>query len=67
MTNTIAFQSQQTYVNAVDKAYMQVITGAFDYNTAINATVQQLADEGITLKDKLGRKVQLEVAASGIV
>lgn len=62
MTNTIAFQSQQTYVNAVDKAYMQVITGAFDYNTAINATVQQLADEGITLKDKLGRKVQLEVA-----
>lgn len=62
MTNTIAFQSQQAYVNAVDEAYMKTITGAFDYNTAINTAVQRLADQGITLKDKLGRNVQLETA-----
>lgn len=62
MTNTIAFQSQQAYVNAVDEAYMKTVTGAFDYNTAINTAVQRLADQGITLKDKLGRNVQLEVA-----
>ena len=62
MTNTIAFQSQQSYVNAVDEAYMKTVTGAFDYNTAINTAVQRLADQGITLKDKLGRNVQLEVA-----
>lgn len=62
LTNTIAFQSKQTYVEAVDKAYMQVVSGAFDYATAINNTVQNLANEGVTLRDKLGRKVQLEVA-----
>lgn len=62
MTNTIAFQSQQAYVNTVDEAYMKTVTGAFDYTSAINAAVQQLADKGITLKDKLGRNVQLEVA-----
>ena len=62
MTNTIAFQSQQAYVNAVDEAYMKTVTGAFDYNKAINTAVQRLADHGITLKDKLGRNVQLEVA-----
>ncbi len=62
MTNTIAFQSQQAYVNAVDEAYMKAVTGAFDYNTAINTAIQRLADQGITLKDKRGRNVQLEVA-----
>ncbi|MBR3133385.1 MAG: phage minor capsid protein [Clostridia bacterium] len=61
-TNTIAFQSKQTYVNAIDEAYMKVVTGAFDYNTAINQAVHDLAKRGITLKDKLGRNVQLEVA-----
>lgn len=61
-TNTIAFQSQQAYVNTVDSAYMKVVSGAFDYATAIHTACQELADKGITLKDKLGRNVQLEVA-----
>lgn len=62
LTNTIAFQSKEMYVNTVDEAYKKVVTGAFDYNTAINQAVQKLADKGITLKDKAGRNVQLEVA-----
>ena len=61
-TNTIAFQSKQAYVNAIDEAYMQVASGAFDYSTAISQAVQKLADKGITLKDKAGRNVQLETA-----
>ena len=61
-TSTIAFQSKQTYVDAVDSAYMKVASGAFDYATAINTACQELANKGITLKDKLGRNVQLEVA-----
>lgn len=61
-TNTIAFQSQQTYVDAIDRTYMQVVSGAFDYATAIKTTIQELANKGVTLRDKLGRNVQLEVA-----
>lgn len=61
-TNTIAFQSKQAYVDTVDNAYMKVASGAFDYATAIHTACQELANKGITLKDKLGRNVQLEVA-----
>ena len=61
-TNTIAFSSKQMYVDAVDQAYFQVASGAFSYDTAISMACQKLADKGITLKDKKGRNVQLEVA-----
>lgn len=62
LTNTIAFRTQQAYVEAIDEAYMQTVTGAYNYTNAIQNTVQKLADMGITLKDKAGRNVQLEVA-----
>lgn len=62
LTNTIAFQSKQAYVETVDSAYMKVASGAFDYQSATSAACQELANKGITLKDKLGRNVQLEVA-----
>lgn len=61
-TNTIAFQSKQAYVDTVDNAYMKVVSGAFDYQSAIDTACRELAGKGITLKDKLGRNVQLEVA-----
>lgn len=61
-TKSIAFSSQQTYINAVDKAYMKVATGAFDYNTAIKEAYNEVAEQGITLKDSAGRNVQLDVA-----
>lgn len=61
-TNTIAFSSKQAYVQAVDEAYYKVASGAFNYATAISQASQKLADKGITLKDKAGRNVQLEVA-----
>ena len=62
LTNTIAFRTQQAYVEAIDEAYMQTATGAYSYTNAIQNTVQKLADMGITLKDRAGRNVQLEVA-----
>lgn len=61
-TNTIAFQSKQAYVEAIDSAYIKVVTGAYDYQSAIDDAVRELAKKGITLKDKLGRNVQLETA-----
>lgn len=61
-TNTIAFESKQAYVAAIDSAYLKVMSGAFDYQSAIDMTCRELASKGITLKDRLGRNVQLEVA-----
>ena len=61
-TKTIAFSSQQAYVNAVDNAYFQVVTGGRDYISVIEDTVKELAEKGITLEDGAGRQVQLETA-----
>jgi len=61
-TKTIAFSSKQAYVNAVDKAYFQVVTGGRDYISVIEDTVRELAKQGVTLKDSAGRNVQLETA-----
>lgn len=65
-TKTIAFSSQQAYVNAVDKAYFQVVTGGRDYISVIEDTVRDLAKKGVTLgyKNKKGKtiNVQLETA-----
>ena len=61
-TKSIAFSSKELYVNSVDKAYAKVVTGAFDYNTAIEQAYKEVAEQGITLKDKAGRNVNLDVA-----
>ena len=61
-TKTIAFSSQQAYVNAVDKAYFQVVTGGRDYISVIEDTVRDLAKQGVTLKDSAERNIQLETA-----
>lgn len=62
LTNSIAFRSQQIYIEAVDRAYMQAMSSGISYTTAIDNAVQELAEKGITLKDKAGRNVQLETA-----
>lgn len=61
-TKTIAFSSKELYVKAVDKAYTKVITGAFDYTTAIKEAYNEVAKQGLTLKDSIGRDVKLDVA-----
>lgn len=64
-TKTIAFSSQKLYVEAIDKAYLDVLTGK-NYINAIEDTVRELAGKGITLeytrKDGKSVQVQLEVA-----
>lgn len=60
-TKTIAFSSKQAYVEAIDKAYLDVLAGK-NYIQAIEDTVRDLAGKGITLTDSAGRQVQLEVA-----
>lgn len=61
-TKSIAFNSQQLYISSVDKAYNKVVTGAFDYNTAIKQAYKEVAEQGIVLQDSIGRNVKLDVA-----
>lgn len=61
-TKTIAFSSQQNYVDALDEMYLQVGTGAVDYQTAFRQTTNNLAEKGITLIQKNGVNRSLEAS-----
>ena len=63
LTNTTALQAQIEFIEAADLAYLQISSGAFDYDTAIKNAVIQVADRGIrTVAYPSGRKHQLDVA-----
>lgn len=61
-TRSVAYASQNTYINAVDELYKQVISGAYDYDSAMKKTITELAEKGVTLKTKDRRNERLEVA-----
>lgn len=62
LTRTTALTGQEAYLSATDMAYMKVLTGTFDYNTAIRQAVQKVADTGLTTIAFAGRRDQLDVA-----
>lgn len=63
LTLTTAITSQNVFIRAADLAYMQVATGAFDYNTAIRQAVKNISQNGITVINYAsGRQDQLDVA-----
>lgn len=61
-TKTIAFSSQQNYVDALDEMYLQVGTGAVDYQMAFRKTTNALAEKGVTLPMKNGVNRSLEAS-----
>lgn len=61
-TKTIAFSMQEEYVNAIDEMYLQVGTGAVDYQTAFRKTTNTLAEKGVTLTTKNGVQRSLDAA-----
>ena len=63
LTRTTALESEQAFIDASDLAYMQISTGAFDYDTAIKQAVIDVAEKGVrTVGYPSGRKDQLDVA-----
>ena len=58
-TNTVAFASQQAFVDAMDDLYTKVITGAYDYDSAMKSTINNLSNKGVTLTSN-GRNYKLE-------
>lgn len=49
LINTNALESAQDgFLRIVNQAYLEVVTGVTDYQSAVRKTVRQLADQGIT-------------------
>lgn len=62
LTMTTAMSGQQAFIDAADLAYMQISTGALDYNTAIRRAVKDVASKGLSVIQFSGRRDQLDVA-----
>ncbi|WP_101698508.1 phage minor capsid protein [Clostridium minihomine] len=62
LSMTTAVASQQTYINAVTLAEMQVESGAFDYVTAIRNAVRSAAESGTEVLYPTGHRDKLDVA-----
>jgi hypothetical protein len=61
-TGSIAYASRSTFIDAVDELYKEVVTGSYDYDSAMRRTSTELAEQNIKLKTKDGRKEKIEVA-----
>lgn len=63
LTLTSAIDAQNIFTDAADLAYMQVSSGAFDYNTAIRQAVKDVSDRGLgVIHFGSGRRDQIDVA-----
>lgn len=62
LTGTIAYASNQAYVEAMNDIYAKVATGTSDYESSLKKTINELATSGVTLKTAKGTKEKIEVA-----
>ena len=62
LTLTTANTAQQAYITACNNAYMQVVSGAFDYNTAIRNAVKAAAQNGTWVLYLSGHRDRIDVA-----
>lgn len=62
LTLTTANTAQQAYITACNNAYMQVVSGAFDYNTAIRNAVKSAAQDGTWVLYPSGHRDRIDVA-----
>lgn len=62
LTITTAYTTEQQFVQVANAAYMQVVTGAFDYDTAMKKACNQLAQEGVSgVQYRNGKPVRLNI------
>ena len=63
ITRTTANTATKQFERALDRAWLQISTGAFDYTTAIKRAVTDLAEAGLgAIEYKSGRIDSIEVA-----
>lgn len=63
-TNTTAHTATMAFENALDRAYLQVSSGAFSYSESLRRTIKELADNGIEkIAYPSGHADRMDVAA----
>lgn len=62
LTLTTASEAQQLFITSCNRAYMQVSSGAFDYNTAIRKAVEAFGSSGATVRYPTGHRDKTDVA-----
>lgn len=62
LTLTTANTSQTQFIHACDKAYFEITSGAFDYNTAIRRAIESVGQEGAYVLYPSGHRDRLDVA-----
>lgn len=63
LTKTTASAGQAQFVDALDRAWLQINSGAFDYNTAIRNAIKDVARQGLqAIRYPSGHADTLEVA-----
>jgi len=61
LTLTSANSAQSVLIQSLDNAYMQVASGAFDYNTAIFNTIKNITTNGLDITYDTGHKDKIDV------
>ena len=62
LTITTAYTTEQQFVSVANNAYMQVASGAFDYDRAMKQACDTLAADGITsVQYRNGKPVRLQI------
>ena len=63
LTQTTARTATQQFERVLDRAYMQITTGGFDYNTAVRSAIKQLSADGVgAIRYPSGKVDSVEVA-----
>ncbi len=62
LTGTTAITSQNMYINACDLAHMQIVSGAFDYKTAIKNAVLSASKQSLNVIYESGHTTSLDAA-----
>lgn len=63
ITRTTAESASQQFVRAMDKAWLQITTGAFDRNSALKIAIKSLTEKGLeSVTHPSGRTDHLDVA-----
>lgn len=66
-TNTTALLAQQSFIQAADMAYMQVVTGTFGYQDAIRSAVKKVVSNGTNIRYASGAKENIDSAMRKVV